>query len=64
MTHLCSVGDSSETADPRILSRASAYSFSRCSNVLICGFEFACEVEDRAGEEPGLFRMVTTGFGL
>jgi len=56
-------GDSSAAADPKILSLASAYSFSRCSNVFSCGFEFCCEVEDKAGDESGRFRMVTTGFG-
>jgi hypothetical protein len=61
MTHFCSVGDSSDTADPKILSLASAYSFSRCSRVLICGF-WLCE-EDKAGEESGRLRMVTVGFG-
>lgn len=63
MTHLASVGDSSDAAaDPRILSRASAYSFSRCSSVFGCVFEFA-DVEDRAGEESGRFKIVTTGLG-
>lgn len=53
---------SDDTADPRILSLASAYSFSRCSNVFIWGFVF-CAMEDKAGEESGRLRIVTDGFG-
>lgn len=63
VTHFSDGGDSSAAADPKILSLASAYSFSLCSNVFSCGFELCCEVEDKAGDESGRFRMVTTGFG-
>lgn len=61
ITHLCSVGDSSDAADPKILSLASAYSFSRCSRVLGWGFALFWEVEDSAGDDPGRLRMVTLG---
>lgn len=61
LIYFCSGGESSAAAaDPKILSLASAYSFSRCSSVFICGLEF-CDVEDKAGEEPGRFRIVTLG---
>ena len=64
MTHFCSNGgdSSAAAADPKILSLASAYSFSRCSNVFNCGFEF-CEVEDKAGDESGRLKIVTAGLG-
>lgn len=62
-SNLWSVGESSApAAAPRILSLASAYSFSRCSKVFGWGFEF-CEAEDKAGDESGRFRIVTAGLG-
>lgn len=64
ITHLGSVGDSSDAADPKILSLASAYSFSRCSRVLGWGFALFWEVEDSAGDDPGRLRIVTAGLGL